>query len=71
MFERMTERAARLARTRAEARARELAQKMEAELPGGIRVEATERGLRLSGRGLAARFALDGRLRWLAAELGR
>ena len=65
MFETMMERA----RTRTEAKRRELGGRLEAAVPKGIAVEETEQGLVLRGRGLARRFALEARLRWLVAEL--
>ena len=68
MFEKIIARAGRLARERADARSDALAARLAGELPKGIAVERTERGVRLSGRGIARRFALDPRLRWLAAE---
>ncbi len=69
MFERMIERAGRLARRRSDARRRELGERLEAALPKGIAVEETDEGLVLRGRGLARRFALEARLRWLVAGL--
>ena len=71
MFEKAMERAARKARGRARARRDALARRLEAELPRGIRVEAAGDAVRLSGRALARRFALDARLRWLVAGLVR
>ena len=71
MFERLAERARRLAEARAAERRRALKQEMEAALPPGIRVEVSEEGVRLSGRGLVRRFVLDARLRGLATELRR
>ncbi|HWT11980.1 MAG TPA: hypothetical protein VN231_04440 [Allosphingosinicella sp.] len=71
MFETMADRAGRLARRRAEERRSELAQELAAELRDGVRVEETEQGVRLSGRAIGRRFALEPRLRWLLAGRGR
>lgn len=71
MFETMIDRAERAARSRAEARRGEIAERLRAGLPRGIRVEAVEEGVRLSGRGLAARILLDPRLRALFGEVLR
>ena len=71
MFERMIERGQRLARERAGARRWALAERLRAELPRGIAVAEDERGVRLSGRGLGRRFALDASLKWLVAGLVR
>lgn len=71
MFEAMTARAARIAEARAEARRRALAEAARSALPAGVRIEASERGLVLSGRRLIRRFALDAALRWLFAGLAR
>ena len=71
MFERM----AALAEARAQAHAaeqrRRLAERLAERLPAGVHAEAVERGVRLSGRALSRRLALDSGLRWLAAELTR
>jgi hypothetical protein len=69
MFERITERAVRAAEAKARARAAQLAAGMKKELPRGIEVVVEDRGIRLSGRQLARRFALDPALRWLTARL--
>jgi hypothetical protein len=42
---------------------------MRKELPQGIDVTVEDRGIRLLGRHLARRFALDPALRWLTARL--
>jgi hypothetical protein len=65
LFERTMHRAATLAARRAEARADELAGRMQDELPAGIAAERTAEGVRLSGRDLRRRLALDPGLRWL------
>jgi hypothetical protein len=69
MFERITKRAVRVAEAKAQGRAAELAERMKEELPRGIAVAVEDRGIRLSGRQLARRFALDPALRWLTARL--
>jgi len=67
MFERTIERGERLARERAGARRRALAERLRAELPRGVAVAEDEEGVRLSGRGLLRRHALEPRLRGLLA----
>ena len=69
MFEKMMERARRIAQGRAQVRRRELGARLEASLPNGIEVEPTDEGLALRGRGLSRRFAVEARLRWLVAGL--
>lgn len=69
MFERLTARAGRIARRRARARIETLARQLAAELPPGIRAEAREDGVRLSGRTLRRRFALDPALRSIIGGL--
>lgn len=70
-FETLADRVARSAQARAAARRRALAERLAAVVPADVRVEATEDGVRLSGRGLARRFALDARLRNLIEGLVR
>jgi hypothetical protein len=65
MFERMVERVARQAERRAEARVLELTERLRGELPPGIRAEAGTAAVRLSGRSLKRRFALEPELRWM------
>jgi hypothetical protein len=65
MFERLTRRAARAAEQRAEARADELAARMQTGLPPGIGAARIAEGVRLSGRGLRRRLAIEPGLRWL------
>jgi hypothetical protein len=69
MFERIMKRAMRVAEARARAKTAELAERMRKELPQGIDVTVEDRGIRLLGRHLARRFALDPALRWLTARL--
>jgi ABC-type transport system involved in cytochrome bd biosynthesis fused ATPase/permease subunit len=69
MFERLMARAMRAAESRGSATSAQLAERLKQELPRGIDVIVEDRGVRLSGRGLARRFALDPALRWLTARL--
>lgn len=71
MFEPLTARAARAAERRARERAAALAEEIRAVLPGDIRVEAEAQGVRLSGRALRRRLALDSALRWTLLGLTR
>jgi len=71
MFERLSARIERAAAQRARARGAGLAARIADELPSGVTAEADESGVRLSGRGLRRRFALEPALRWLIAGLGR
>lgn len=68
MFEWLEARARRRAQERAAARREELARRFSGALPPGVRAEAVEEGVRLSGRGLRRRFARDTALRWLIVE---
>jgi hypothetical protein len=63
MFERLIARVERLARARARARSLELADALQK----GLQAEAEAGGVRLSGRGLRRRIALDPRLGQLIA----
>ena len=63
------ERAERLGAARAAARRRDLAERLADALPAGVRAETEEAGVRLSGRNLRRRLALDKRLNWLIAGL--
>lgn len=65
MFERLVSKVEARAEQRAEVAALVLTDRMRAELPRDIQVEAVRGGVRLSGRGLMRRFALDAALRWL------
>lgn len=71
MFGKLMAHAQRRAREKADARTREIAARMIEEAPAGVHVEAGPGGVRLSGRGLARRFALDPALRWLSMEARR
>lgn len=70
MFERLERNARSGAEARAERRRVAIAELLAAELPTGIATERTQGGVRLSGRGLARRLALDPRLRALIGRLG-
>jgi hypothetical protein len=69
IFEGLAARMRHRAQARAAARRAALAAELAA-LPG-VRAEAIEDGVRLTGRGLRRRFALDAALRWLIAEKTR
>jgi len=67
MFERLTARAEAAAARRAEAQRARIA----ARIPAALHPEASADGVRLSGRGLRRRLALDPALKWLLAGLIR
>lgn len=69
MFEALIARAEDLAGRRARARAAAFAGALRETLPGDIEVAASEEGVRVSGRALARRFALDAGLRWVMTGL--
>ena len=69
MFETLLERGAGMAERRCRARRAALAERLAAELPAGIAAEPVDGGVRITGRGLARRFALDPALRWIAGRL--
>jgi hypothetical protein len=69
MFERMVERASRLAEQRARERSAILAVRVQDALPHGVKAEARPEGLLLSGRGLRRRFLLEPALRWLTGTM--
>ena len=69
MFERILERVRRRAEARAARRRADIAERLARELPGGIVVEATDEGVRLSGPRLIRRSALDPALRRLLGRL--
>lgn len=71
MFETLTARIAELARRKAEARASILVEALREVLPREIAITAVDQGVRLAGRGLSRRFALDSSLRWTIAGLIR
>lgn len=71
MFERLTARAARIAEAGAARRREALAARLAAELPTGIAAEAAVHGVRLHGRGLIRRYALEADLRRLIREPAR
>ena len=65
MFERLMLHGAALARKKADERRSSLAAGLREEAPEGVRVNESEEGVSLEGRGLQRRFALDTELRWL------
>jgi hypothetical protein len=69
MLEQVEARLRRIAVRRREAFVRDLAVRMEAAAPPRVEVSAGGDGIRLSGRGLSRRFALEPGLRWLLAVL--
>ncbi len=71
MFEALIARAERLARRRARARSDDLAGRIADLLPRGVQVEADADGVRLSGKRLRRRVALEPALRWMIAGLLR
>lgn len=71
MFETLAARAERAARRRARALSTELAARIEGQRLRGLTVVVDEDGVRLSGRGLGRRFALEPALRWLIMGLRR
>jgi len=71
MFEGLMARAERAARRRAQEASAELAARIESEAPSGVAVAADEDGVRLTGRGLGRRIALEPALRWLTMGLRR
>jgi hypothetical protein len=69
MFERVFARVSRSAERRRRERIEMLAEHMRAAVPGDIEVEPAPEGVRLAGRDLKRRFALDPAMRWLTAVL--
>jgi hypothetical protein len=69
MFERAIERARLRGAQRARDTARRLAGRAAAEAPSGVRVEAVEQGVRLSGRALRLRMVTEPALRWLIGRV--
>jgi hypothetical protein len=65
MFERLEARVRRAAAARAARLTDEIAGRLAAELPPGISVEAISGGVRISGRALKRRLALEPALRAL------
>ncbi len=69
MFERMKERVGAMAERRVRELVPEVAERARERLPAGVSAEAEEGGVRLSGKGLQRRLALDPALRWLWLRL--
>lgn len=59
MFERLEQAARRLAQLRVQHRVRAISETLREIPPRGIKVELTDTGVRLSGRGLKRRLTLD------------
>jgi hypothetical protein len=66
MFEMTMLRARAAAERAARRRTAMLAERLRTEMPPGVAVEAVAEGVRLSGRGIGRRFALDPELRRMA-----
>jgi len=71
MFERLKARLEREAERRAARQARRIAAALAEALPDDVRVAADEQGVRLSGRALLRRLALEPELKWTMMELIR
>jgi hypothetical protein len=71
MLERLTARVTRRAREMAARRAELIAEALAAEPLPGMRAQAAEGGVALSGRGLRRRLANEPRLRWSILGAGR
>jgi hypothetical protein len=71
MFETLIARVGAQAERRAQARARALAAALDRALPGDVAVSAAPEGVRLEGRGLGRRLALDPALKWTIMGLIR
>jgi len=71
MFDGLEARVRRRLEARARARREALAAELAQALPKDMQIEAAEEGVRLSGRGLVRRYALDPALRWLIGEKTR
>ncbi len=69
MFEKLLDRVKHKAERRVRARISNLTDQAQAELPRGIETEAEIDGIRISGRAIKRRFALDPWLRWLVTGL--
>lgn len=71
MFEALIARIERRSARRAAEVARDVAESLTASAPASVSVVADENDVRLVGRGLVRRFALDPALRWLVAGVVR
>ena len=71
MFERLIARAGAAAERRAAARARGLGAELDRALPGDVTVATVPEGVRLEGRALGRRLALDPALKWTIMGLIR
>ena len=70
MMEGLEARVEALAEARVRARREALAARLAEDVPKGVRVQEIEDGVRLSGRGLLRRSALDPELRAVLGSLG-
>ena len=70
MLEGLEVRVEALAAARVRARREATAERLAEDVPKGVRVEEVEEGVRLSGRGLLRRSALDPELRAVLGRLG-
>jgi len=68
MFERLSERAGRLAEARARRRRKRLAERLAAPGVRGVSVSVEDEAVVLSGRALGRRSAREPELRWIVAE---
>ena len=71
MFETLMAQAVARADERAAERADRIAARLEEALPDDVRARADADRVRLTGRGLKRRLALDPAFRWIMAELNR
>lgn len=69
MFDSLAEQASRIAEDAALRHCAKAAERIRTFVPRGVEVEADATGIRLSGRRLKARLALDPALRFLGAFL--
>lgn len=65
MFEALVARIDRRSARRATELARDIAESLTVSMPASVSVLAEENGVRLAGRELVRRFALDPAVRWL------
>ena len=69
MFETLMARVAARANDRAAEQARRIAARLAEALPRDVHARTDAEGVRLTGRGLKRRLALDPALKWTMAEL--
>jgi len=68
MFERLSEKAARLGEKRTARRRERLAARLREAAPAGVAVSQEDQAVVLSGRALVRRSVSDPELRWMVAE---